>query len=129
MSEDFFTVPRDAFLKMQMGPDGEDEMNFVLRSSDPDPEHFFSVEGVENITAQIRDFVLARAIAAHHRSGKVPKNVSVNVKLDWRGPSNAALELRGVPWYGADDHGPTPIDGDSRVRAARAAVERERKKG
>jgi hypothetical protein len=124
-----FTVDRDAFLKMQMGPDGEDEMNFVLRSADPNPEHFFSMEGVEDITRQVRDFLLARALAAYNRTGKVPKNVAMNVKLDWSGPSNLSLELRGVPWYGADDRGPTPIDGDRRVRAARAAVERDRKKG
>jgi hypothetical protein len=123
-----FTLNRDTFLKMQMGPDGEDQMNFVLRSGDPNPEHFFSLEGVENITQQIRDYVLARTLAKYNRTGKAPKNVSVNVKLDWSGPSNLALELRGVPWYGADDHGPTPIDGDRRVQAARAAVERERKK-
>ena len=124
-----FTVPRDAFLKMQMGPNGEDEMNFVLRSQNPDPESFFSMEGVENITQQVRDYVLARALAEYNRTGKPPKNVSLNVKLDWSGPSDLALEIRGVPWYGANDHGPTPIDGDSRVQAARAAVERERSRG
>jgi hypothetical protein len=121
------TIERENFLRMMMKPEAPDEMNFVLRSQDPDPQRFFSIEGVEEITQQIRDFVLARAMASYVANGRrfAPKNVSLNVKLDWRGPSNQQLENRGVPWYGGDDRGPTPLDGDRRVRAAREALDKQ----
>lgn len=112
-----------------LDPEGPDEMAFVLRSPDPDPERTFSLEGVQEIAVQIHDFLLARVAGQSTKSGQMPKNMRATVKLDWIGPEDKWLDHGPRPWYSHDDSGPTPFDGEHRAASAAFAARLKKDRG
>ena len=118
-------VDKAEIIEHLMDPEGPDEMAFVLRSENPDPEMTFSLEGVQEIAMQVHDFLLAR-VGGQIGKGVSPKKMRATVKLDWVGPEDEFLDQSPRPWYALNDTGPTPFDGD--VRAAAAAFAARLKK-
>lgn len=110
---------------MLLKEDASDEMAFVLRSEDADPEHSFSREGVQAITDQIHDFLMARTSGTWRKTGQAPKEMRAIVKLDWIGPEDEWLDQGPRPWFALDDKGATPFDGEAR----QAGVEGVKKMG
>jgi hypothetical protein len=110
-------MKRDKMIEELVKPDAPDEMAFVLRSSDPDPERGFSKEGLDTIVENIQTFIAARVLAAYERDGKMPKNLRAVVNLDWIGPPDEFLNYGPRPWFALDDKGETPLDGSHREQS------------
>jgi len=100
------------FNELAVKPETGDEMALVLRGKDPDPDRGFSMEGVEALADKFKQFVLARALAHYHRTGKMPKDVRSIVKLDWIGPEDEWLEQGPRPWFSVNDVEPDPLTPD-----------------
>lgn len=110
-------VTEEQFVDHVIEPDGPDEMAFILRGQDPDPERGFSKEGVERIGANIEQFMLARTYAHYKRTGKMPKNLRATVSIDWIGPEDEWLEQGPRPWFALNDRAGDPLDPDGTHRS------------
>lgn len=110
-------MDKEAWIDVMVEPDAGDEMGFVLRSSDPDPEHTFSMEGLDTVTNSIKEFVMTRIVAHTKRTGHPPKNLHATVKLAWVEAPDSLLEVMPRPWASYKDTGVTPFDGSTRARA------------
>lgn len=110
-------MERAEWVDAMLEPDASDEMGFVLQAPDDDLERSFSMEGLDTITNSIREFVMARIVGYHTRTGQVPKNLHATVKLDWVETPDSLMEVLPRPWAAFKDTGMTPVDGGTRARA------------
>jgi hypothetical protein len=111
-------MERDEFFEAAMAPGFPDGMTFQLQVPPTlrDGKRSFSIEGVDQIAAQIRDFLIARMYAEWQRTGKPPVEMQAAIALGWEGKSQTRLEQETSPWYALNDASATPtlLDGQSR---------------
>jgi len=106
---------RNDFYEIMLQEDAPDEMAFDIESSDPNPEHTFSFEAVNDVCDQVRAFMMAR-ISANSRKTKPLKHSRMLITFVPHvtdHPSN--LEI--PHYYGELDNGTTVADGERRMRA------------
>lgn len=115
-----YTMDREAFFEAMTEPDAPDEMAFVLRRDQPDGRAF-SVEGVQAMSYQVHDLILARTLAHWRRTGEPPRNVQIDVQLRFDQPDDAVTDDRLArtsipPWYALDDVGAGMTSPDGTIR-------------
>jgi hypothetical protein len=106
------------FFTRAMQPDFPDEMNFQLQASDPAPDRSLSLEGLDEIAGQIRDFIIARIKGNWDKTGQAPKSLFATVNLSIGKPpyDERTLDV-GLPWsnqYDGATEGLRTIDGSLR---------------
>jgi len=111
-------MERSEFYELVMQPSFSDEMAFQLeREGDAeDDERTFSVEGIDGIARQVRDFMLARTYAQYAKTGKGPKRVRIEVNLKWETLPESD-DHQYLPWFHLYDenHEFLKVDGLNRL--------------
>lgn len=107
----------EEFWDMASKPDFDDHMSFQLTVEHPDLNRTFSKDGIDTITNQMHDFIIARIFAQFRKSGRGPRELQADVKLHWRSHPDYALDMAPSPWYSLVDHGEGLhlIDGTNRL--------------
>jgi len=110
-------LSRDEFYQAAIQPDFPDCMQFVLTAAaQPSGEGdlTFSEEGIENLTDQIKHFIMARILGTWRKQNLAPKELSVGLVLDFKAPDEEMLRKGAWPWWALVDKGAHPLDGGHR---------------
>lgn len=107
-------MPPEDFYDYMMKVDAPDNMMFQITSARKDDEITFSMQSVEAIAEQFRNFLLARTLAQYHLTGIGPKRLQAHVQLRWTAQDEDDLQ-QGDPWYEVRDRheGLTRVDADN----------------
>jgi len=108
----------DEFYDMAVQPEFPNGMVFELNRVGDD-DKTFSIEGIDAITEQFRNFLLARTSAYWKRTDVAPKTMRVGVEISLAretGTWDLPLSDGVLPFYTVDDEGGlAPIDGTNRL--------------
>lgn len=107
----------DEFYQLAKKPDFPDEMVFQISAVNPDNPGTFSREGVSGVATQMETFLLARIFGHWAKSGKPPKEMKIQVKIEWKTSDEAELAIEQLPWFAGeiDARGMSIIDGRNRI--------------
>jgi len=108
-------MDHNEFYELAMQPDFPNEMVFELENKDPTPDRSFSMEGFQEVSDQVKHFVMARSLA-RMSEGKPAKSVSIHIAVKWDTPVGDDQEF---PWYHLNDAELTQMDGEHRVKRPR----------
>lgn len=108
---------RNEFYQKAMTSKFGDAMVFQLNNTNSDPEITFSREAVDAVIEQLKDFVWARVFARYKHTNQGPKQLRLELKVDWFNEPEQLLE-KGEPWYNLVDFadGLSRIDGKTRLQ-------------
>jgi len=109
-------LSRDEFYRKVIEPDFPNVMQFAL---DVPPERrqpgrSFSEDGVETVTQQMKDFVLARVLGTWSKTKQPPYEMTVTVDIAFRSTPLSDLREGLLPWYALVDQGNNPLEGSHR---------------
>jgi len=97
------------FYERAVKPGFGDFMHFQLEREAED-DLAFSMEAIEDLAEEMKNFLLARIYARWKLTGKAPRQLLAKLDLKWQSYPQDVLDL-GLPWWAAVDPG---VDGQTR---------------
>jgi len=73
------------FYEMAMTPEFGNAMNFEITRDHPTPGTTFSMEAIEGVAQQIKNFMLARIVAHEDAGNPLPQRMSTKILVEFDG--------------------------------------------
>lgn len=112
-------MTQSEFYELAVQPDFPDGMVFELNCENQEDEKTFSMEGIDTIVEQFKNFLLARTSAYYKRTDLPAKTMRVGVEITLArrvGSWDKPLSDGALPFYTTDVVGDLkPIDGSNRL--------------
>jgi hypothetical protein len=107
----------DQFYEMAKHPLFPDKMTFQIRVANPANPYSFSKEGIEGTVDQMQAFIVARVMGQWRKTGKPPREMQIEVAINWKYEPEDVLSLGDMPWFNRDEDkgGLTQLDGEHRI--------------
>lgn len=110
------TLQRDEFYQLALDPEFPDKMLFSITAQHDEKDKTFSREGIESVTDQIHDFIMARIFGHWKATDDAPKEMEIEVNIRWKAQSETQLQEGDYPYYSAELlTGLKQVDGSARL--------------